>query len=472
SKNQQTDFLVAALQQLSIPKVELREIDDIKLSAITLSGLTIAAKQSKKPLLNSKLISIESLHIEDLRNISLGKIKLDSVLALLDINQQGDLPLLTQLNDNLASNKEQTTPAPNESEPSHIHIAGITFTGNNVIDINKATKSGSVKKTILIKQLDIGDINSQNEKQLTPITLKAVIDKHSNITTDASIALFSKKTNANIKASLNAIELHSFSPIISEQIGYKIHTGQLNANLDLNIKRNILDGKTSVDINQLSLEIANADTASKMTSQLPMPLESALSLLRDDNDDISLSIPIKGNLASPDLNISDVINTAIGNALQGTVKNYLKYALQPYGLIFMAAEQAYGAATAIRLEAVTFPAGEATLPSNAATYLEKIGGMMNKRPSLRIKVCGLSTSADTVVSNPGNQTKSESVKPIGTTPTTITKEQRLELAKSRALAVKSHLISNYSIDAKRLFSCAPSIDDTDKGSAPRVELSI
>ena len=206
-----------------------------------------------------------------------------------------------------------------------------------------------------------------------------------------------------------------------------------------------------------------------------MPLESALSMLRDDNNNIKLNIPVKGDLASPDFNISDVINTALGNALQGTVKNVLKYALQPYGVMFMAAEKAYGIATSIKLEPLIFPPGDSVLAENSINQINKIGELMQKRPQLSIHICGFATqhdhmflqnlansdSADTSTSTAPNE------KPL--------QEPLLKLASERQVAVKTHLVNNYHLKATRLFTCKPRVEkdlNNETTAKPRVELLI
>jgi hypothetical protein len=243
--------------------------------------------------------------------------------------------------------------------------------------------------------------------------------------------------------------------------------------LKINIEDNLLDGQTSLQVNQLILEAADENKMAKMTQQLSMPLDSALSLLRDGNDDIKLNIPIKGDLASPNFDISDIINTALGNALQGTVKSFLKYTLQPYGLIFMAAEKAYGVATAIKLDAIPFPPGQDTLPLESANYLKRVGELMQKRPQLRIRICGFATEQDHLfLQNPSNKTKEITSKEQQDQ---LNQEALLDLAKKRQMAVKSHLLSTYQLETTRLFTCHPKIDTsktTHPESTPRVELLI
>ena len=235
----------------------------------------------------------------------------------------------------------------------------------------------------------------------------------------------------------------------------------------MRIKDNVLDGKAELNINQLILVPADKGKMAKMTQQLSMPLDSALSLLRDDNDDIKLGIPVKGDVNSPDFNTSDIINTALGNAMQGTVKNVLKYALQPYGLIFMATEKVYGAATAIKLDSLIFSAGDDSLSADAINYLERIGELMQKRPNLRIRVCGVSTMQDRTTLQLTANTPTQAPQGAET--------ELLTLANNRTATVKSLLISTYNINATRLFTCAPKVelsDDAKTPSPPRVDFFI
>lgn len=475
SKNPQTKMRVAAAHKLVIKNLAIKQIQDIKTSSIEVDGLSLATNDLDHSLIDSKKMLIQEFQLQNLKDIDINQIKLGGLTAQIDINKHNDITLLKKLTDSLPIQEKNKTAKTEESaKPAQFHLASLAISKNSRIKFSKKTEQGSIKKDIQLEQLDMGEINSLKPKKPTPINLKATIDKFSTLSVKGKIYPFDEKTNTSLQSKLSAFELHEFSPLIREQLGYNIQNGQLNADLKIDIKEDILNGETSVEIHQLALEAADENKMAKMTQQLSMPLDSALSLLRDDNDDIKLNIPIRGNLASPDFNISDIINTALGNALQGTVKNVLKYALQPYGLIFMAAEKAYGVATAIKLDAVTFPPGQDTLPIDSANYLKRVGELMQKRPQLRIRVCGFATAQDRLfLQNAADKVNID-----------LSKEQQekliqdtlLELAKNRQIAVKSHLVATYQLEATRLFACKAQIETPQPidsaENPPRVELLI
>jgi len=87
------------------------------------------------------------------------------------------------------------------------------------------------------------------------------------------------------------------------------------------------------------------------------------------------------------------------------VKNLLKFALLPYGAIYMVAEGAIGAMNSIKLDAVVFNEGDGTLPKDAITYLERVGKLMQKSPNLRVRVCGVATRRDMLEPDTVNASK-------------------------------------------------------------------
>ncbi|KXJ48411.1 MAG: hypothetical protein AXW16_00290 [Cycloclasticus sp. Phe_18] len=474
STNQLTKLVLGAAQKLTVNNLAIKKTSDITISSVEVERLFIGKKALNNSLLDSKKLLIDKLQVHDLTNIDIKEINVDRLNAALDINKHGDISLLNALINSLpTTEKKQTDDTNSSAKPLQFHVAQLAISKNSQIKFSKETEQERVKKEIMLEHVSIGNINSLTPKSPTPIDIQATIDQFSQLTIKGNIFPLSKKTNATIQTKLSAFELHEFSPIIRDELGYNIQNGQLNADLNIAIKDNILKGETSIEINQLALEAADESKMAKMTQQLSIPLDSALSLLRDDNNDIKLNIPINGDLASPDFNISDVINTAIGNALEGTVKNVLKYALQPYGVIFMAAEKAYGLATAIKLEALVFLPGDGTLPTNSITQLKQIGELMKKRPQLRIRICGFATDHDRVfLQNLANNTDTTS---SVEQQEKLIHESLLKLANERQTTIKTYLVSNYHIEATRLFACKPQVEnkpDSETATKPRVELMI
>ena len=127
------------------------------------------------------------------------------------------------------------------------------------------------------------------------------------------------------------------------------------------------------------------------------------------------------------------------------------------------AQLAGEAANKVRLQPVNFAAGEAQPVAEADGYLEKVAGIMKDRPEINIKICGRAVAADRVVLGAAvaaADTKDKASAPDKAT-ATVTDQQLLELAATRADFVKDRLVAKYGASASR------AIDDV-----ARVELLI
>jgi hypothetical protein len=154
---------------------------------------------------------------------------------------------------------------------------------------------------------------------------------------------------------------------------------------------------------------------------------------------------------------------------------YLKLALQPYGALITVAQLAGEAATKVRLQPVSFEAGQVTALGETDSYLKKVAGILKDRPELNIKICGLAVAADRVALAGGAVPKETDSKTAGSVKGVrpVTDQQLLDLAKQRAGYVKDRLVTKYGVTASRLVACTPHIDDAeDDDNVPRVDLLI
>jgi hypothetical protein len=146
----------------------------------------------------------------------------------------------------------------------------------------------------------------------------------------------------------------------------------------------------------------------------------------------------------------------------------------------MVADIASSVAGAVQLQPVIFTAGSTTLDATALQYQQRLAVLLNERPQLRIKICGVATSSDrdylaarALEALKAKQTTSLDIDEFGKPlpAPVISDEQLLELAQQRADAVKAELINTHQLNAERLFSCHSQID-ANKDAVPRVELGI
>jgi len=254
----------------------------------------------------------------------------------------------------------------------------------------------------------------------------------------------------------------------------------MDAEVALQIEQGELKGASKLVINNLEVGPGDPKRMDELTTQLNMPMDSALSLLRDKDNNIRLKLPVSGDVADPKFDLGDAINQAVGKAMRVTAVSYLKFYFQPFGAMITIGKWAGEAAASVHLDPVSFEAGAATLDDTAAQYFDRLAGLMQERPKLRVKLCGRAVPADrdtleqAAAAAAARKAQEAKVKPPvqpPPPPPPISEEQLQALARQRATAAKDYLINRHGVAAERLFVCKPELD-TAAEAKPRLELAI
>ncbi len=89
--------------------------------------------------------------------------------------------------------------------------------------------------------------------------------------------------------------------------------------------------------------------------------------------------------------------------------------------------------------------------------MEHLAGLMNKKTSLRLTLCGKATEADRQALQQAEKKADEDV--------------LLALAKARAQHIQDMLMTRFGLNSERLFLCQAEIDAADDAK-PRLEMTL
>ena len=112
-----------------------------------------------------------------------------------------------------------------------------------------------------------------------------------------------------------------------------------------------------------------------------MPIKLAVSLLSDLNGDISLSLPVSGQLDDPQFRLGGIMAKVIANIMLKTVTSPISL----LGGVFNLFTGTSGA----DLEHIAFAPGEDRLDERALDSVQTLAKAMVKRPSLKLELTGL-----------------------------------------------------------------------------------
>ena len=332
----------------------------------------------------------------------------------------------------------------------------------------------TIEAPLEIKQFAIDQFDSANTESLSRWVLEARLDEQGLIHSKGMLKPLSNELAMQATLKLEHINLVNLSPYFEKQTGYFIHTGQLSLDSQSQLDGKQLQSKNKVDLQSIELDRVAADKADKVDRNISMPLDSALELLRNDQGDIELNLPVNGDISSPAFGSGDILRQVSSRALREASVAYLKYAFQPYGTLITVGSWLNDQAQKIRLDALSFNHGQSELTLEQQAYLQKLGQLLQKKEQLRVRACpvisGLEESwiktqidQQTKLNNENEKPQEpDSQAPAVSSTSTITPTDApaiLEfkdgnaLAKARMAALKQFMQDNFAIGPDRLLSC-------------------
>lgn len=178
------------------------------------------------------------------------------------------------------------------------------------------------------------------------------------------------KTYLDLTADVKGVDLVGFSPYSGKYAGYAIDKGKLSLNVAYKLENRKLSAQNRLFLDQFTF---GDKVESPDATQLPVNL--AISLLRNNRGEIDLNLPIAGSLDDPEFSLGGLIIKVIVNL-------FVKAVTSPFALI----GSMFGGGD--ELSSVAFDAGRATISEAAGKKLEVLAKALNERNSLKLEITG------------------------------------------------------------------------------------
>ncbi|MEE4252554.1 MAG: DUF748 domain-containing protein, partial [Desulfuromusa sp.] len=363
--DQQPDKLIGSFSgKVNVDNFELRDpIGDGEL--LTWNNLRVdGIKGEIAPL---------SLHITD--------VVLNDYLANIQITPEGQINLTSVTAADSETNVKKTGNEPARIEPPatqektasseprpDIRIDTLTLQGGTVSFVDRHLPS--TFSTTMYKLGGRVTGLASDEQMQADVDLRGQLENHSPLTVTGKINPLSQDLFTDLTLSFKDIDLTPMTPYSGTYLGYVIDKGKLNLDLNYQIEHRKINATNKVMIDQFTF----GDTvASDKATSLPVAL--AIALLKDNNDEIHLDIPVSGDMNDPNFSIGGVIFTVLKNLL-------VKAATSPFSLLgaMLGGDEGFNS--------VSFPPGVTTIDAEQLTKLESLAEMLMKRPALTLEISG------------------------------------------------------------------------------------
>lgn len=178
------------------------------------------------------------------------------------------------------------------------------------------------------------------------------------------------KSFLDLKADITGVDMVGFSPYSGKYAGYAIEKGKLSLNVAYKLENNKLSAENHLFIDQFTFgEKIDSPDATKL------PVNLAISLLKNNRGEIDLNLPISGSLDDPQFSIGGLVVKVIVNL-------FVKAVTSPFALL----GSMFGGGD--ELSNVEFAAGRASLNDAASTKLGSLAKALNERSGLKLEITG------------------------------------------------------------------------------------
>jgi hypothetical protein len=358
------------------------------------------------------------------------------------------------------------TVAVKESKGAPFRLQKIVVAGKSAVFFQDYTLAVPYITDLNISKLEVTSLDSSQPDQETEILLEGELEKRAPLMVDGHISPFKEKPSLDMKLKLKNYPLSSLSSYTVQSVGTALASGQLKVKTKIALADDELDMDNEILLKKLETKTISPELAAELDNQLPIPLDSALSLLRDSKGNISLTVPLSGPVNELNVGVSDVLITALSKAIVPAASGYLMYALGPYGALAYVGMKVGENALQVTLPPVVFVAQENSLTKEHIDYLQRIGKILQDRSNADIQLCPQVASWEFLTEEEKTAVKGKVVEVDENDLNAL-----LALGQQRGAAVQSLLEDDYGIARNRLLLCDTKIE-IEKDAVPVVLLQL
>ncbi|MCB2218608.1 MAG: DUF748 domain-containing protein [Desulfobulbaceae bacterium] len=466
---------LARVAGIQIQDVAGTDRPSITVGATTVDQLVLlpaAAGASEQPAMTLGMATLDGLRWSETAGVEGNTLHLADLAAAFVREPSGKFVLARRLGAMQEPDTASTAGQPmddkqeNETNQTAFSLNKVLIDGTSVVSFTDYTLPTPFAANLTIDLFEAGRLDTGSPDRETTVLLQGELEGRAPVELSGTIAPFLHYPAADLRLNLKNYPLRSLSPYTVQAVGTALASGQLRLESELDLADDQLQLDNAVLLQQLQTETITPSLAEELDNQLPVPLDAALSLLRDDDGNIELNVPLSGPVSDLGVGISGVLITALGQAIVPAASGYMMYALGPYGALAYVGMKLGEKMLEVVLPPVVFAAQETAITAEHIDYLERVGTILSERPETDMQLCPTAASWEFLTPKQREEMAGTDIEVDAED-----REQLAELGQRRAAAVRDYLVENTGIKRDRLLICETRIT-AEQDAQPAVLLQM
>jgi outer membrane protein OmpA-like peptidoglycan-associated protein len=462
-----------SLDEIKATALQLSKSNHVTADSISLAALTflgVKDTDNKKPFLTLGEANLTGISWAGEQGLSGEVLTFDNLVTTIIRDKQGELNVTERLAAMQVRDEQAEVvlpePKQEESKGPPIRLGEVAVTGKSHVKFEDYTLAVPYITDLTIKKMQLLALDSTTPEAKSPFVLDAELEERAPFNVEGTLSPFRDPLALDLKLQLKNYPLSRLSAYTVQSVGTALASGQLRLTTKLKLENDKLNMKNDVVLKKLETKTIAPELAAELNNQLPIPLDAALSILRDSDRNISLDIPLSGPVSDLNVGISDVLITALSKAIVPAASGYLMYTLGPYGALAYVGMKVGEKMLKVELPPVDFAPASIEISDEHKKYLEKVAEILKGRPETDIQVCPQVVSWEFMDEKQISAVEGKSVAVVAED-----RDKLIELGQQRAQAVQSYLASTHGVKDSRLLICDTLLKE-DKGAKPLVMLNL
>lgn len=293
--------------------------DDLSINSIKLLEPNLEfLNASDKTKILAKNLNLEIKKISNtkagfkIEKANLNKPNISVVLAKKDVVKENEKPIKEE--EKVVQKEQKKVVENKKATPSQtkINVGPVNIT-NGIFSFEDKNLPLPFKTTVTKLNGKVSEFKN-TKSSTTNLELKGVVDEYGVAKITGILHPNNLKLLTDINLIFNNIAIKNFTPYSGKFVGREIKAGKLDLDLKYNIEESNLEAKNNIVITQLEFgkKVESPDAVS-------LPLDIAISLLKDSKGVIDINLPVSGNVDDPQFAIGSIVWRAFINLITKAV---------------------------------------------------------------------------------------------------------------------------------------------------------
>lgn len=232
---------------------------------------------------------------------------------------------------------------------------------------------GEVPESVVVDQvkLELDDLATDGSSS-GALRLAGRVAGSGRLGATGTIDPFRTPMVADLVLTIDNAPLPPVNPLTARQLGWRIAGGRLSTRIPTTVQEGQVKGTIEFTLDSVELE-----GRSRIKGAPDLPLDFALGVLKDSNNQVKGTIPFSGDATKPGFSLGGLIAEVIFSFIG-------KVVTAPFQLL----ASAFGGSADIDLSTIPFTAGSSALEADALARIDLLVRALRERPGLRIGVTG------------------------------------------------------------------------------------